>query len=176
MACGTILRRAVVGAVACLMLTLSAGAGTTGKISGKVSDLQSKDPLIGVNVILVGTTYGAATDPDGNYFIINIPPGTYQVKASGVGYAPTNISNVKVNADQTTHIDFSLQPVAVEINAVEVTASRPIVQKDITSTTATVSSDQLETLPLEDVQAVVNLQAGVVEGHFRGGRDRKSVV
>jgi outer membrane receptor protein involved in Fe transport len=169
----TILRKVFAGAIASLFLAAGVQAGTTGKIAGKVFDLQSKEAMIGVNVVLVGTMYGAATDPGGNYFIINIPPGTYQVKASGVGYAATMVSNVKVNADQTTHIDFSLQSVAVEIGAVEVTATRPIVQKDITSTTATVSSDQLKTLPLEDVQAVVNLQAGVVEGHFRGGRSNE---
>ncbi len=145
-------------------------AGTTGKIAGRVLDGQTKEPLVGVNVVIVGTALGAASDPDGNYFIVNLPPGTYELKASAVGYAPVTVSNVKVSADQTTKVDFELQTQAVEVGAVEITATRPIVQRDLTSTTATVSREQISKLPVEDVQSIVNLQAGVVEGHFRGGR------
>lgn len=145
-------------------------AGTTGKIAGKVVDSQTKDPLLGVNVLITGTTLGASTDPVGSYFIINIPPGTYQLKASAVGYAQVVITNVKVSVDQTTRIDFELQAQAIEMGGVVVSASRPIVQKDLTSTAATVTGDQISKLPLETVSSIVNLQAGVVEGHFRGGR------
>ncbi len=145
-------------------------AGTTGKIAGKITDAKTKEPLYGVNIVLVGTAMGAAADLDGNYFIINIPPGKYQIKASAVGYSASLVDNVMVSADQTTRIDFQLSEQAFEVGAVEVVASRPIVQKDLTSTTATVSSDQLSQLPLETVSSAVNLQAGVVDGHFRGGR------
>ena len=154
-----------------LALTSSIGvAGTTGKISGKVIDAQTKEPLFGVNVLIVGTTMGAATDMNGEYFVINLPPGQYQLRASAVGYTPTSISGVSVNVDQTTRVDFTLESQAVELKSVTVSASRPIVQKDLTSTTATVSGDQIAKLPVEDVSSLVNLQAGVVDGHFRGGR------
>ncbi len=154
-----------------MSVPLSVGvAGTTGKISGKVIDGQTKEPLFGVNVLVVGTTMGAATDLNGEYFIINLPPGTYQLRASAVGYTPVSISGVSVNVDQTTRIDFTLESQAVELNSVTVSASRPIVQKDLTSTTATVSGDQIAKLPVEDVSSLVNLQAGIVDGHFRGGR------
>ncbi len=161
--------------VCCLLFVFlapheAAFAGTTGKIAGKVVDTQSKEPLFGVNVVVVGGTLGAATDINGEYFIINIPPGTYQLRASAVGYTPAVVTDVKVFVDQTTRIDFSLSPQAVEVGGVEITATRPLVQRDITSTTATVTTEQLSKLPLEDVASVVNLQAGVVEGHFRGGR------
>ncbi|HEX9006354.1 MAG TPA: TonB-dependent receptor, partial [Bacteroidota bacterium] len=107
---------------------------------------------------------------DGEYFILNVPPGTYHLRASGVGYTPVDVNNVKVTADQTTRIPFQLGAQSVQLGDVVVTASRPIVQKDLTSTVSSVSSDQIAKLPLEDVASVVNLQAGVVEGHFRGGR------
>lgn len=160
-------------AILALVLSLHCGvvlAGTTGKISGKVTDAQTKESLPSVNVVVVGTSLGGATDIDGDYFILNIPPGTYQIKASAVGYSPVVIGAVSVTADQTTRIQFALKPQSVEIGEVAVTATRPIVQKDLTSTVASVGSDQISKLPLEDVAAVVNLQAGVVEGHFRGGR------
>lgn len=148
-------------------------AGTTGKISGKITDGQTREALAGVNVLVAGTALGAASDLEGSYFIINLPPGTYQLKASAVGYAPTVINDVKVFVDQTTRIDFTLQQQAIEVQGVEVTATRPLVQRDLTSTTSTVTTDQISKLPLENVQAAVNLQAGVVEGHFRGGRSNE---
>ncbi len=161
----------VLSLIAILVLaSLDAFAGTTGKIAGKVLDAKTKEPLFGVNIVLVGTTYGAAADVDGNYFVINIPPGKYQLKATLIGYSPSIVDNVVVSVDQTTKVSFELSEEAISVGAVEVIASRPIVQKDLTSTTATVGSDQISRLPLETVSSVVNLQAGVVDGHFRGGR------
>jgi outer membrane receptor protein involved in Fe transport len=156
-----------------LLFHALAGAGTTGKVAGKVVDAQTKEPLLGVNVLLVGTTLGASTDIDGEYFVLNIPPGSYSLKASAVGYTPMTVNGVSVTVDQTTRIQFQLQSQSVELSDVVVTAQRPIVQKDLTSTVATVSSDQISALPLEDVSSIVNLQAGVVEGHFRGGRSNE---
>ncbi len=153
-----------------LLMGVSVYAGTTGKIAGKIFDAATKEPLIGANVIIEGTMLGAATDFDGNYFIINIPPGTYNIKASLVGYSSVIFTNVKVSVDQTTKIDFALSEESIELSDVVVTAERSIVRKDLTSTEETISGEDISMLPLEDVSAVVNLQAGVVDGHFRGGR------
>ncbi|NVM01832.1 MAG: carboxypeptidase-like regulatory domain-containing protein, partial [Candidatus Helarchaeota archaeon] len=62
-------------------------AGTTGKVQGTILDSESNEPLPGVNIMIEGTTLGAATDESGFFFIINIPPGTYSLKASMIGYA-----------------------------------------------------------------------------------------
>ena len=145
-------------------------AGTTGKIAGKIVEESTGEPLVGVNVILVGTAQGAAADLDGNYFILNIPPGTYQLKAVAIGYASVTVNNVRVSIDLTTRMDFQLREEAIAMSEVVVTAERPLVQMDLTSTTARVGGDQIAMLPIEDVATVVNLQAGVVDGHFRGGR------
>jgi outer membrane receptor protein involved in Fe transport len=145
-------------------------AGTTGKISGKITDAVNKEPLIGVNVLIMGTTLGAATDINGDYFIINIPPGTYEVRASLVGYNSVTITNVKVFVDQTTKMDFQLNEEAVQLQSIEITASRSIIQKDLTSTESRVTGEDIAMLPIEDIQSIINLQAGVVDGHFRGGR------
>ena len=145
-------------------------AGTTGKIAGKITDKITGEALIGANVIIIGTTMGAASDIDGNYFILNIPPGEYHVKASMLGYSSFTFQKVRVSIDQTTKIDFELTPESVELEDVLVTAEKSIVRKDLTSTEQTISGDDISMLPLEDVSAVVNLQAGVINGHFRGGR------
>ncbi|KAF0140378.1 MAG: TonB-dependent receptor [Stygiobacter sp.] len=83
-------------------------AGTSGKISGLIIDSKSKEPLVGVTVMLTGTNIGASTDVEGYYVIQNVSPGTYTVKASYIGYAPATITNVRVNIDQTTNLDISL--------------------------------------------------------------------
>lgn len=145
-------------------------AGTTGKIAGKIVEESTGEPLVGVNVILVGTAQGAAADLDGNYFILNIPPGTYQLKVVAIGYASVTVNNVRVSIDLTTRMDFQLREEAIAMSEVVVTAERPLVQMDLTSTAARVGGDQIAMLPIEDVATVVNLQAGVVDGHFRGGR------
>ena len=61
-------------------------AGVSGKIYGRVTDRDNGDPLPGVNVIVNGTSQGAATDADGEYFILNIRPGKYSVTVSMIGY------------------------------------------------------------------------------------------
>ncbi len=144
--------------------------GTTGKIAGRATDARTKEPLIGVNIVIVGTSSGAATDVDGNYFILNISPGVYEIKASEIGYAPIIVKNVRVSADQTTRLDFEMSEKALQLNSVTVTATKPLIQKDLTSTQSSISGSSISMLPVEDVQSVVNLQAGVVDGHFRGGR------
>jgi len=148
-------------------------AGTTGKISGKVTDAATGESVIGANIILMGHSLGGAADIDGNYFVINIPPGVYDVRASSIGYQSVTLQNVRVSVDQTTKLDFQLNIESFEIGDVIVTAMKPIVRRDLTSTESKVSGDDIALLPLEDVASVVNLQAGVVNGHFRGGRSNE---
>ncbi|MEG8947118.1 TonB-dependent receptor [Rosettibacter firmus] len=155
------------------IISIELNAGTTGKIAGRVTDINTGEPLIGVNVVITGTSMGAATDVDGNYFIINIPPGIYEIKASLVGYSTVVIKNIRVSIDQTTRVDIQMREEAVSISDIVVTAQKPIVQKDLTSTEAKISGEQISMLPLEDIQSVINLQAGVVDGHFRGGRSNE---
>lgn len=145
--------------------------GTTGKISGKITDTKSGDPLPGVTIVLVGTSFGAATDFDGNYFINNLPPGTYTLKASAVGYNSATTEKIRVNIDLTTHIDMKLSEAVIDIGKeVVITAERALVQKDLTATTAVVGGDDIKQLPVTELQQVINLQAGNVGGNIRGGR------
>ena len=148
-------------------------AGTTGKIAGKITDKNTGEALLGANVIIMGTTLGASADVDGNYYILNIPPGEYEVKSSTIGYSSFTIQKVRVSVDQTTKIDFELISESIELGEVVVTAKKLLVRKDLTSTEESISGDNISMLPLEDVSSVVNLQAGVVDGHFRGGRSNE---
>lgn len=167
--------RAVLGASVFVALLLSltgipgALAGTTGKLSGRVLD-QKKQPLTGVNVAIPAARLGAATDADGRFVIIGIPAGTYEVKVSLLGYGPVAVQDVRISADNTTPLEVTLAEAPVLMKEVVVSAERPVVNLKLTSTIATVSREDLKTLPVQELQEVVNLQAGVVDGHFRGGR------
>ena len=146
-------------------------AGTTGKISGRVTDASTGEPLIGANIYIEDYPYGSASDIDGFFYIINIPPGTYTVAVQMLNFRTMKITNVKVNIDLTSRLDVKLKPEALELGEeITVVAERPLIQKDITSSSVTVSSDEIEVIPVESFNEVVNLQAGVFDGHFRGGR------
>jgi len=122
-------------------------------------------------VIIEGTTLGSATNLEGEYIILMIPPGIYSVRSSMIGYKSLRYEEVKVSIDLTTKLNFSLEPTILEAGEeVTIVAERPLVQMDLTSTSSVVGSDVIRNLPVDQFEDVVNLQAGVVEGHFRGGR------
>lgn len=149
-------------------------AGQTGKIAGKILDKETGEAVIGANVIVEGTFFGAAADIDGYYYINNVPPGKYILKASAVGYTTTRVTEVVVRIDLTTNIDVTLSSESIELGEeVVVIAEKPLITKDLTSTKANVSSEEIAMMPVENLHQVVNLQAGVVGGHFRGGRSNE---
>ncbi len=157
-----------------LLLLLSVGfvfAQTTGKIAGVVRDQETGRPMPGVNIVIEGTNKGAATDADGRFFIINVPPGKYNLMARMIGYSTMKIEGIRVNVNSTTNLTFELSPEVIEGDEIVVTAKAISMKKDQTSSVRTVSTEEMEVLPVENVSEVVSLQAGVVHGHFRGGRD-----
>jgi outer membrane receptor protein involved in Fe transport len=157
----------------CLLLpaTYIAYAGNTGKLAGDVKDSQTGEAMVGANVVLEGTTMGAATNIDGHYVILNVPPGKYTLIASAVGYNRKSVTGVSVSIDLTTTIDFSLGSTVLAVGEeVVITATRPLIQKDLTAKTAVVGGDQIAALPVTEVGQILNLQAGFVAGSLRGGR------
>ncbi len=161
-------------AACCVLLVLGAAAavaGTTGKITGIVKDAQTGETVVGASVLLEGTSQGAATNIDGYYVILNVTPGKYTVVVSAVGYNKKTITDVAVSIDLTTTIDVTLTSTVVQMGEeIVTTATRPMVTKDLTATTAIVSGDQIRALPVTEVSQVLNLQAGFVNGSLRGGR------
>lgn len=167
-----------------LMFFLIAGissyliAGTTGKISGKVTDSENGEALPGVNVVVEGTTLGAATDVDGYYTINNIPPGLYTITASAVGYQKKQIVNVKISADFTTKLNIQISSTVTTLGTIVITAEAPLVRKDLTSSQTSVDAEQIASLPVENVSQVLSLQAGITQDaggdlHIRGGRSNE---
>jgi outer membrane receptor protein involved in Fe transport len=160
---------AAVAIAAHLLIAAPLEAGTTGSISGRVLDSQQQ-PVVAATVEVEGQPLGAFTNAEGNYTILKVPPGTYSVTISRIGFNPVVTQGVLVTADHTTRVDATLSEAELATETVVVTAKRLPVDVDITSTRVTLTTREIEALPVQELQDVVNLQAGVVEGHFRGGR------
>ncbi|MBN1465818.1 TonB-dependent receptor [candidate division KSB1 bacterium] len=171
------MRRIVFSIVFLLSLSMTLFAQTTGKITGKIKDAATGEALIGVNVVLDGTYLGAASDVDGSFFILNIPPGKYNMKFMLIGYTTKVVEGVSVSVNRTTPIDITLAATTLDLGEeVVVTADRVTVKKDQTSSIRNVTSEEMDILPMESTSAVVALQPGVVQGHFRGGRSNETNV
>ena len=163
-------------------------AGETGKIAGSVIDKQTGAPLAGANVVVISVwqgdreiamdrPIGAATDLEGQYFILNVRPGYYSVKTSYMGYNQEIRIKVQVKIDRTTKVDFQMTAQAIEGEEVVVTAYRPEkVEKDLTATKQTYDVAEVMSIAgVEDISDILELQADVVDDHFRGGRIGESM-
>jgi outer membrane receptor protein involved in Fe transport len=149
----------------------------SGKLRGTVIDQKTKEPLIGANIVVEGTNLGAATDIDGIYMILNVPIGTYTVKATYVGYGSVTISNIRVSGQLTTEIPFELSPEDVQVQPVEIIAERPLVNRNATNAIRTASAEDIKNIPVRGVGNLVALIPGVVmqQGliYVRGGRQEQ---
>jgi len=158
-----------------LLISAPAYAQTgVGKLSGKVTDVDTREPLIGANIVILNTDWGAATDIEGNYFILNIPPGTYEVRYSFVGYAPKTIQEVRVVAGVTYELnvelstDFSLPEIVVQ--------DRKLFEEKATNTIKVIDSDQISRLPVRGVSNIASLQSGVVIEEGSGGQSGNASI
>jgi hypothetical protein len=160
-----------------LLVTLSPvilWCGTTGKVAGKIVDAKTGEPLIGANIVILNTSLGGTTDIEGQYFVINIPPGKYDVKVSYIGYRSEIVKEVVINVDRTTYMDFQLQSEELQTDVIEIVANKTGIVKDLTSTSEQITAEQIQALPVESVGELLELQAGMTRDaggvHLRGGR------
>ena len=159
--------------ILCLQVTFSQ---TTGKISGKVLS-EDGAPLAGANVIIKGSATGASADENGEYQILGVTGGTYTVSASYIGYASIDIENVLVQSSLTTKLDFNLKVSSVSGQVVTVTAEKPLIQVDETSSVTNLTGQDLRSAGVRDLNSILATVAGVVfqddEIHIRGGRSNE---
>ena len=141
-------------------------AQTTGKIAGTVLEKGTDEPLIGANVVVEGTAMGASVSLDGSFFILNIPPGTYNVSIEMIGFKTYKVENLRVSVNRTSYIDANLELAIIEGDVIIVQADKTATKKDQTSSMRTISSEQMELLPVEDLvppgDADARAEGGVV--------------
>lgn len=188
----------IIHVLVCCCLFSTVWGQTDGKISGRVVS-EAGDPLPGANIIVEGTRLGAAADVDGDYYIVNIPPGIYNVQVSMMGYDSRIVEDVRVTSKMTTKVDFTLAETVIGMEQVIVEAFYdPPVQKDQTYKMQSFSEMELRDLPVTDMSQVVEMQAGVTRDiqtvpvssrpvfgqfatvpsdgfHFRGGRTNETL-
>jgi hypothetical protein len=144
-----------------LLLPVHIFASTTGKISGTVVNSESGEPMAGVNIFIEGTSLGSASDEEGDYFILMVPPGTYTVKATMIGYETIAVTDVKVNVDRSITVDFNMVPTILTGEEITVTAPRDVIQRDVSSSQHSIVPEQIADAPVTRVEEVLALQPGV---------------
>jgi len=165
-----------------LFLLLIAGEAQAqrGKLAGRVISAESAEGIIGCNIVIENTSIGAPTDLDGYFFIINIPPGIYNVSFTVIGYKTMIFRNVLINSGKTTELNAELEVTYLEGEAVEVTYEKPPMDIQETSARSVVRQEVLDNIPVETVGQILQLQAGATtdaskELHLRGGRSGEIV-
>ena len=145
-------------------------ADTVGKISGKITDQETGDPLPGANVIIQGTSMGAAADVEGDFFILNVEPGRYSIQASVIGYQSITVENVLVSQNHTTPLDIQLPSTVLEAEAITVTGQREVIRMDESSSLLTVESSEVFEVPMvSSLEDFLNQLEGVEDMVIRGG-------
>lgn len=152
--------------ITCILLFLLTGAvfsAVTGKITGVITDAANEQPLVGVTVSVQGTSWGAITDTDGRYIILNLPVNAYVITISAVGYSTLEVSNVEVHGDLATYQSHALTSAVTELGTViSVTAEAPLVVRDKTTSITIVKAEQIVALPTRGFEQIVGLQNSVV--------------
>jgi len=158
-----------------IILPLAIFAGDTGKITGVVVDKENGNVLPGVNVLLEGTSMGAATNADGEFFILFVQPGLYNIKFTYIGYADVTVQGVRATKDLTTNMyNVELASEAIAGQEVTVVADKPLIEINATNEVRVIRAEDLQNMPVRGYGSVAALQTGVVNTggdlHVRGGR------
>ncbi|UCH63614.1 MAG: carboxypeptidase-like regulatory domain-containing protein [Fidelibacterota bacterium] len=154
--------------VLCLLYVSAVYPATGGKIAGRIFDEETGDPLPGANIIIEGTTQGAAADENGEYFILNVTPGWHVVRGQVIGYTVARIVGVRVQSDITTTVDIAMAPTVIEGEEVIVTSERPVVELGVGNTTTILSGDELNEIPQLQLKDILSRQAGLEVLDTRG--------
>ena len=154
---------------------LFAQVDTRGSLKGIIKDSQSGDPLVGVNIVVLGTYLGASSDEDGFYLISDMKSGEYTLEVSYIGYKVIRRTGVRVEVGESFTLNFELESTALALGQeIVVIGEKPLIQFDETSTTRRMTSQDISNQTFEDVKSVVSTQVGVVNQddqlHIRGGR------
>ena len=174
-------RTASFAAAALLFSASLLAAQATGKVEGRVRD-NAGAPIANAQVFIVGSAFSALTNAQGYYFINNVPVGSMDMRSAFVGYRPVVARGVLVRGGQTSTQDFALEASVVEVQAIEVTAEKPLVPRDQVTSKPIVSGELTDQLPADRINAVLALQPGVVASSgsgslsIRGGRGDENIT
>lgn len=117
-----------------------------GRISGYLRDGQTGEPLAYANLILKGTALGAATNIEGFYVILGIPPGEYVLKFMMIGYA-SDTAAVEILAGGELRIDRELMPQVIETEEIVISAARARFEEQVEVSRVSLSLREIKVAP-----------------------------
>lgn len=161
-----------------LAVPIAMYAGIYSTLKGIVKDEQGQ-PIRGASVRIMGTNLGASTKPDGTFQVLQINPGTHIVKVTYIGKKEWS-KEIRFYVDKTEEIEVVLyEKVATETQTIEVTATK-LVRADQQGTERNFTSDQIQGIAREGIQAIVGLSAGVFNSgdgfNIRGARASETQI
>ncbi|MBA7613899.1 hypothetical protein ES703_21157 [subsurface metagenome] len=141
-------------------LLLSAlSAKSVGALTGQITDIDTHQPLVGANVILEGTTLGAAANLDGHFTIRSVPVGSYTVRVMMMGYKTQARANVHVVPQRETVFNMALEATVLLGEGVTITAGFFERAKDAVVSTRTVDIEELRSDPVGSYDMMMMMQA-----------------
>ncbi len=144
-------------ALLALLWPSTSAVAQSGKIAGVVVD-QNEIPLVGVNVIVDGTTIGAVTNAEGYFSILNVRPGTHVLRATFIGFTPVTVEDVRVAIELTTEVNISMQEDAVGLDEVVVIAEQAIIQRDIAASQRNIDAEDIASGKYQSIAQVLTAQ------------------
>ncbi len=168
------------GALLFIILLVSCLYSATGAIRGVVYDATTGKPLPGADVYLEDEKIGTSADLDGSYVLLKVPPGKHTLIASMLGYKKST-REVRLREGEILEIDFYLEEEAINIGEeIVVVGKRELLEPEVSASLRSLSTTELENMPVEDVKDVIAAQPGITgigsDIHIRGGRSNEIVM
>ena len=150
-------------------------AQQTASMSGRVIDKKDQSELIGVTVLIKGTSNGSTTDANGKFTLKGIKAGEYNIEISYIGYKKIIQTGIKIKAGENKDLGlFQMQEASANIDEVVVLGKKPLVDIERGQSINTISQENIELAPARQLQAIINTQPGVIQSpagvSIRGSR------
>lgn len=162
------LLRTVLSAVLTLALAVPPlAAQQTGSIGGQVTDAATGEPIVGAQVVIVGTQRGTLTNAEGNFVFVNVPAGERTIRVINLGYGSA-AETVTVQPGQTVRANFQLETAAVNLDEIVVTATGEQRSRQIANSVGTLDAEEITTIaPVSNLMET--LQGRVAGVNIQGG-------
>jgi outer membrane receptor protein involved in Fe transport len=171
----SIIKRILLLTAALFSMLALVHAQDAASLTGKITDEKDNSPLIGANIVITGTSKGAAADIEGIYSIPNIKPGVYTLEVTYIGYKKTILTAIKLKAGEKKVLNIKLTPTLLTLDQeVVIVGEKPLVDVDQSKTQNRISNEKIEAAPVRELSQLLNTQAGVINSpigiNIRGGR------
>ncbi|HET7275893.1 MAG TPA: SusC/RagA family TonB-linked outer membrane protein [Longimicrobiaceae bacterium] len=148
--------------IAAVAMCTTPAAAQQGIITGRVVDATTQAPLSDVQVVLEGTGRGTLTDPDGRYRLADVAAGSYEIRATRIGYNG-GTQQVSVGAGATITANFALETSAVSLDAIVVTSTGAQQKREVANAISNINADEIvDEAPVSNISELLTGRAAGV--------------